>query len=262
MSEIIKECGVFRFINRTRYNSDDICYILNCYRDAVRRITENEEKELIYDNYRMDGVPLYDITDYNATAVFVSQHVWENGQHHKRIGPVYTNPPGYSPSTQWKMGLVVPTRLYLTEMEAITQGLEVAPFAFTSQVADMLFRLFRSGEGNGVDPDAQFEAKARLRREDFRIRINAKRESSATSDNRKSRVLRGRCANLAGNDISRLYDVRNHMTTFSNAFKANLNEYERADVPLEFSAEEAASIHTAVEILLDKLHRFKSGLLQ
>ena len=194
MSDIIREFGLFRFINRTRYNSDDIGRLYEEYAAAAVAYGAPEDKPLRHDQYKVGEGMIYDFGDFNPAETMRVMNTWDNGRRVTKEVVSYINGPGYSLNTKWKINILPPHKLYSNPVEALSADQNLAPAGMTEQLLPTIMGLFRS---EGLDWQRQNAIREHVRAklvehpQPFRIRIGAKRESPQTSSLRKNRVALG-----------------------------------------------------------------------
>lgn len=194
MSDIIREFGIFRFINRTRYNSEDIGRLFEEFAAAAVAYGAPADKPLRHDQYKVGEGMIYDFGDYNPTETMRVMNTWDNGKRVTKEVINYVNGPGYSPNTKWKINILPPHKLYSNPVEALAADQNLAPAALTEQLLPTIMGLFRV---EGMDWQRQNAIRDHIRAklvehpQPFRIRIEAKRESPQTSSLRKNRVALG-----------------------------------------------------------------------
>lgn len=194
MSDIINEVGLFRFINRTRYNSEDICHIMRVFEDTALKHGAPADKPYHHSQYRVMAGMVYDFGEYQPKVIGTRrQDGYVNGQRFTRTVVDYINGPGYSTSTKWKINILPPHRLSDNPMENLIAGHDFAPDDLTQQLTNVIMGLFRTNVDYRVSNAINDEVRRVLfeTKDPHRIRIMPRRESAVSSAGRKKRVEAG-----------------------------------------------------------------------
>ena len=262
-SETIREAGLFRFVNRTKYNGEDIEAIFNLWRTAAKNQTGNPNVEPRRHHYG-HAVDVFDISDYKPAVVFVKSREWraDSRQSIDVIRPEYLHRPGYAASTAWKISVVEPSRLFQSEVEALSHGLEFAPAELSVQFVKMFMQMF--SEIEGLTAAATYTAMKDMATEQARqikIRINSKRENPATNPDRKMRVVRSRAANAAASLSYSGGDAVRHLEVFRSQLKNFMSAFAATKVATDFSPAEADEIHRDLSNLIARIEAYKQELI-
>ena len=187
MSDIITEAGVFRFINRTRYNSEDIA---NLYtgRLAAAKAATGGGVQLTSGGGR-ENVNVYELADYKPAVVWETRNVWNGTRSESKRVAHMVKAPGWAVSNNWKLNILPPDRLYENPVEALTVMNEDEPLA-PAELSVQLVNAFRyigklscSNWRDQQEADKAVDAWAATQR----IRIMPKRENSLKSATRQTR---------------------------------------------------------------------------
>lgn len=264
--EIITTAGPFKFINRTKYNSDDIAAMFLMFREIAREAFNDPTLELEPSRYRAGRfVDVYDISDFNPKEVFKKVRSWDNnlGRAAEVVRPDYASEPGNSPSTAWKIGLVPPDRLYQTPLEALSAGPEAeVPEEFKVQLMDALASRFMGGR---LDSDYQTGRKAkeaaREAAKTMQVRVMRKRANSASSGDRKLRVARTRGANVLNGLVWQLGDTYRLAMSAVSYGENSIATLRDADVEIPFTKEELLEIARIIAEMRDRAENFRKELI-
>ena len=264
--EIITTAGPFKFINRTKYNSDDIAAMFLKFQEVARAVFNDPELQLEPSRYRAGRfVEVYDISDFNPKHVFRKVRTWDNngGRAMEVVRPDYASEPGNSPSTAWKIGLVPPDRLYHTPLEALSAGPEAAvPEEFKVQLMDALSSRFMGGR---LDSDYQNGRKAKDAAKEvaktMQVRVMNKRANSASSGDRKLRVARTRGANVLNGLVWQLGDTYRLALSAASYAENCISTLRDADVEIPFTKEEVLEISRLIEEMRVKAENFRKELI-
>lgn len=187
MSDIITTAGDFRFINRTRYNSQDIA---NLFLGRLAAANAGTGSVVTLSRGQRGGdMMLFELGDYKPAVLWEEVSVWNGTANVKHRKANFVNPPGWAVSNNWKLNMVSPERLYENPVEALTAMSEeqpVAPSAFSVELAHAfryISRLETTNWRDQQDADKAVDAWAATQR----IRIMPKRENSLKSDTRQAR---------------------------------------------------------------------------
>lgn len=187
MSDTITTAGDFRFINRTRYNSQDIA---NLFLGRLAAANAGTGSVVTLANGQRGGdMLLFELGDYKPAVVWQEVSSW-NGTasvNHRKAN--FVNPPGWAVSNNWKLNMVPPERLYENPVEALTAMAEehpTAPSEFSVQLVHAFRYISRLETSNWRDQqDAEKAAEAWAATQ--RIRIMPKRENPLKTDTRQAR---------------------------------------------------------------------------
>jgi hypothetical protein len=261
MADTVVTEGMFKFINRTRYSSDDICKIYRAWEAIAITHGAPQNEALKADAYRLRDVDTFEIADYNPAAVWTEQSVWNGNTREKKLVANFVRTPGYSLTTRWKIGLVSPHRLYQSPLEALAADSTKAPAEFVSQVADMIAMIY---ELNGVHwntREAAREAlKAACERGQLTISIGDKRESPAKSDNRDKKNARSRAILSATNMQDDLAAAVQGLTHAVHRFKSLQNDFDTMGETLPLSKDELQAALSGAQSLHQRVERIRQGI--
>lgn len=264
--EIITTAGPFKFINRTKYNSDDIAAMFLRFIEIAREIYQDPALEVKASQYRAGRfVDVYDICDFNPKQVFQKVRTWDNnsGKAVEQVRPDYASEPGNSPSTAWKIGLVPPDRLYSTPLEALSAGTEAAvPVEFKVQLMAALTSRFTGGalDSNYQTGRVVIEA-AKEAAKTMELRVMKKRANPTSSDDRRLRVARTRGANVLNGLVWQLGDVYRLALSASSYAESCVSTLRDAEVEIPFTKEELVQIADLVAGLRDRAETFRKELI-
>jgi hypothetical protein len=254
--EVLREAGIFRFYNRTRYSSDDIIHIFRVMEATAIEQGASKETPLKLDQYRVESGMVYDFGDYNPAESQRTESTWENGNRVSKTVLNCVNGPGYSASTRWKINLLPPHRIHTNPIEALTADQTYAPSEMTTQLTGAIMGLFR--------PDFVDWQRVNVWRErvyekltggpnPHLIRINAKRESPTQSSTRKNRVALGMARVCFMNTREGFREAINALTIACRR-SADLEEHLRGtDIVAPVSAAEVAEVIRKVDEILGRL---------
>ena len=260
--ETIREAGPFKFINRTRYNGEDLASLFNLTREWLKRELKDPNAEPRRNKYQ-PPVEVFDINDFNPGNVFTYRGEWNEitKRTTQVLRPTYISGPGSAASTSWKLGIVPPHRLYANEVEMLTAATEnLAPPELSRQVAVMFRDLF---------PDSDLDYDSSKRRSEWidaealniRVRIMPERENPASSGDRKLRVVRTRVANNVARLAYDVGDVRHRMQAIDHLSRGMQGDFVKAQLSPTFSHTEIAELLEKVRDLTDRIESYKAELL-
>jgi hypothetical protein len=261
--EKIRQAGPFRFVNRTKYNGDDIEAIFNLWRAAAKNQTGRPETEPSRHRHG-HPVDVFDISDYKPARVFVTQREWQPGSNRsvEVVRPEYLNGPGYAASTSWKLSIVEPSRLFQSEVEALSHGPEFAPAELSVQLAKLFMRMF--SEIEGLSSAGTYQAMKDTVIEQagqIKIRIESKRENAATNSDRKMRVVRSRAANATNALIYSGGDAARHLEVFRRQLKNYMPDFVATKVDTDFTVAEADALIRDLAGLICRIENYKQELI-
>ncbi len=259
--DTIVTAGEFRFINRTKYNSDDIAALFNVYRSSVKAQwgEQYEPRQEVWAGH--PAVEVFDISDYNPKQVFYDRWDWD-GNSSKRIKvvrPEYVSAPGHTVSTTWRLGLVPPTRLYASELEALTAGVEVAPAELSRQLLRTFMNIFTAGMPQ--DGRETVRAKVLSAAQVLPLRISARRANKAHTERRKNRIHETRAANRLSMVTHAAHDARNHLEALETAVKHGFEGLVAANLDPSFSVEEVQHVKNAISHLIRRVEDQKRDIV-
>lgn len=195
MSDKINETKYMRFINRTRYSSEDITKLVETYYDLL--LERMGGSMTMASSYRgLTENTVFEINDYNPVSTWQEVNEWDSkmSRHRKVTKPFYVKAPGRTASNRYKIGIVEPDKLHRTHVEALADTSGVAPLELTQQLFKALRGLHSYVPANDnvtnsytATREASDNMAEKINREDFRIRIEAKRESSPASEASRER---------------------------------------------------------------------------
>lgn len=256
MSDVIREFGVFRFINRTRYNSEDIGRLFEEFAAAAVAYGAPADKPLRHDQYKVGEGMIYDFADYNPTEPMRVMNTWENGRRVTKEVLNYINGPGYSATTKWKINILPPHKLYSNPVEALAADQNLAPASLTEQLLPTIMGLFRA---EGMDWQRQNAIRDHVRAklvehpQPFRIRIESKRESSLKSSARKNRVALGAAR---GNFMSAREHLRSSLVAAGlaqNNFSDLLERAEQLGFEVAVRREDVNLVVRQLTVMLERM---------
>lgn len=262
-SEKIRQAGPFRFVNRTKYNGQDIEDIFNLWRAAAKNATGNPDVEPSRHRYG-HPVDVFDISDYKPARVFVTQREWQPGSNKsiEVVRPEYLHGPGYAASTSWKISIVEPSRLFQSEVEALAHGPEFAPAELSVQLVKLFMRMF--SEIDGIVASSAYQAMKDMVTQQaamVKIRIESKRENVATNSDRKMRVVRSRAANATNALVYSGGDAARHLEVFRSQLKNHMADFAATGIDTNFTAAEADALLSNLADLIRRIENYKQELI-
>ncbi len=261
MADTVVTEGMFKFINRTRYSSDDICKIYRAWEAIAITHGAPQNEPLKADAYRLRDVDTFEIADYNPAAVWSDQSVWDGNRRVSKRVANFVRTPGYSLTTRWKIGLVAPHRVYESPLEALAADGSKAPAEFVSQVAYMIAMIY---ELNGVNwntrEGAREALKAACESGQLTISISDKRESPAKSDNRDKKNARSRAIATSTNMQDELAAAVQGLTGAVHRFKSLQNDFDTMGETLPLSKDELQAALTTVQSLHQRVESIRQGI--
>ena len=190
MSDIITEAGELRFINRTRYNSEDIANLFLGWKEAFKKASG----ETAIFGPTHENVEVFEIGDYNPAAVWQKTQVWTpDGRTSSQMDmPHFVHPPGWSIKTNWRLGIVTPEKLHKNPLEALSSQVG-AEHAATGHLPEQLSVAFISMFRVQVN-DWRIQQEARSAASNWAktqtIRIMKKRQNPLSSATRRDKLER------------------------------------------------------------------------
>jgi hypothetical protein len=223
--EIIHTEGQFRFINRTRYESEDIKAILRLYSEVAQQHGAPSDKPVRPDRYRDEDSLVYDIADYNPSVVWEDKSVWESNGNRpvtKRVGN-FVRMPGWSLSTRWKIGFISPEKIHSSPLEALSSDTTKSTPEFVTAVAEMILYMFAPNVSGWESLSAvKASALALVKSRGLEIRVNAKRENPVKSNTRVRRHTQA----VVITDISRIKETLSAATGMLGSALGNFKSVE------------------------------------
>jgi len=258
MSETVHTVHCFKFINRTRYSSEDIIALVNLMAKEAVRLGASPDAPFELSSYyardKADGV-LYDIGDYNPRVVWEDLDTWDHStssRSRRRIGHLVKDP-GHSLSTFWRLNIVPPERAYDNPMEALSDTTGKAHPEIVVQLVRALHQVIRP-TGPMYQSWQSMEAYRAAIMDTVTKRypgigVMPTRESSASSKSKKNRVAMARVRSSMGAVVSDLHNSSRAMADAITRFGAALDAAANAGAKVPLNMTEFRSIHDALTSL-------------
>jgi hypothetical protein len=260
MSDIITEAGEFRFINRTRYSSEDIAALFLGRLSTASMLMGSPVT--ISQRDQRDRPSVYELGDYNPNVVWEAATQWDGQVRRNVMKANFVNPPGWAHSNNWKINFVTPDKLYQNPVEALSAMSEPEPSApteFVTQLMDVFDRCF------GLDiRDWRRHQEVREGISGWargqRIRILPKRENTASSPTRKARQDRSNAISSCSGMLESLYPVWRAESEVLSRFGAMTSSLQQVGESIPMSKERIKEAFATLTLLNALTNEMKTKL--
>lgn len=260
MADILHNVNDFKFINRTRYSSEDIAALVT----MIHRVAAGAHMVFEPDQHR-HKVDVYEFHDYNPSQYSHDVREWDNTKNMTVIRkvPNFVKPPGWALSTCWKIGFVVPEKLYANPVEALaasSQETPVVPAGFSRQFVQALIGSMRPSNFAKWE-DVQATKNAIYdEAETMQIRILPKRESPANSDERRKKEVRAKALQATMKLSGHLYDAKRHTHGVHGPFISFMESMKAANITPPITKEEVVRVIQALDDMVQRVSALQTEL--